>query len=276
MSLEPKPAPSRGLLKPTPLEAGYFAPPLGEGCGAPHGFFGRHGGVSTGIYWSLNAGTGSKDDPASVAENRRRIAEKFDKPAEQLVGVHQIHSSTAVMCDGPWQGARPEADAIVTATAGVIVSVLTADCAPVLLADRDRTAVAAAHAGWKGALGDGEHGILEATIDLMVAAGADRSRICAGIGPTIGRLSYEVGPEFRDRFPHTARERFFRRGAGDRFFFDLPGFCQMRLEKAGISEAHYVLGDTYHQFDAFFSYRRSVHNGWRDYGRNCSAIMLGR
>ncbi|MBY0563552.1 MAG: peptidoglycan editing factor PgeF [Hyphomonadaceae bacterium] len=239
--------------------------------GVRHGFFGRGGGVSTGIYAGLNAGIGSNDDPSAVKENRRRIAAAFGVAPSHLVGVHQVHSPHAVFLDSPWPGERPEADALVTTTPGLVLSVLTADCAPVLFADEASGVIGAAHAGWKGALG----GVLETTVALMREHGADATRIRAAIGPCIHQKSYEVGPEFRARFvdADAAYARFFAPSAGDRHQFDLPGFCAARLAALGV-DAEIVDADTYALPDALFSHRRSVHLGEGDFGRNCSAIKL--
>lgn len=239
--------------------------------GVQHGFFARAGGVSTGIYAGLNAGAGSSDDPEAIAENRRRIAESFG--AEALVGVHQVHSPDAVFVTGSWPGARPHADALVTTTPGVVLSVLTADCAPVLFADASNGVIGAAHAGWKGAL----TGVLESTVGLMQAHGAEPARIAAAIGPCIHQASYEVGPEFEARFLEAdmAYARFFVSGDGDRRRFDLPGFCAARLEALGLATVEILPLDTYPDKDIFFSHRRSVHDKEADYGRNCAAIALG-
>jgi YfiH family protein len=239
--------------------------------GVRHGFFGREGGVSTGEYASLNAGTGSNDDPAAVAENRDRIAAAFGAPAQLLVGAHQVHSARAVLADAPWLGERPHADALVATTPGLVLSVLTADCAPVLMADVEVGVIAAAHAGWKGALG----GVLEATVRLMLQRGASPARVHAAIGPCIHQQSYEVGPEFEARFTGTdsAFSRFFRSGSGDRQFFDLPGFCVFRLEALGVA-AEFLPFDTYTHPTRLHSHRRTVHEGLGDYGRNCAAISL--
>lgn len=238
--------------------------------GAKHGFFGRAGGVSTGIYASLNAGTGSNDDPVAVAENRRRIAEAMDVAPTHLVGVHQVHSPTAVFVDAPWSGERPHADALVTTRPGLAVSVLTADCAPVLLADPGAGVVAAAHAGWKGALS----GVIESAVALMRAHGA--RDIAAAIGPCIHQQSYEVGPEFEARFIAETEDnaRFFAAGEGDRRRFDLPGFCAARLRAAGLERVEIVPLDTYAEEQSFFSHRRGVHRREDGYGRNCAVIVL--
>jgi YfiH family protein len=235
-----------------------------------HGFFGREGGVSTGIYASLNAGTGSSDDPEAVRENRRRIALALGARPERLVGVHQVHSPNVVTIDAPFSGDRPHADALVTTTPGLALSILSADCAPVLLADAEAGIIGAAHAGWKGALG----GVLDAVVAAMRAAGA--RRIAAAIGPCIHPRSYEVGPEFEAAFTGAdpAYSRFFAAGAGDRRRFDLPGFCALQLETLGVAACETLPHDTYSNL-ALFSHRRSVHAREGDYGRNCAAIVLG-
>jgi hypothetical protein len=266
MHIEPQSSHTGRLLSPD-------APPhwtVGVLDGARHGFFGRQGGVSTGIYASLNAGTGSNDDADAVRENRRRIAAAFG--AAQLVGVHQVHSPTAVFVDAPFPGDRPHADALVTTTRGVVISILVADCTPVLFADAEAGVVGAAHAGWKGALG----GVLESTIALMLEHGAARDRIAAAIGPCIHQASYEVGPEFVARFTaaDAAFARFFAQGQGDRHKFDLPAFCAARLTAAGVTRTETLPLDTYAHPDALFSHRRSVHDKAGDYGRNCAAIAL--
>jgi YfiH family protein len=226
--------------------------------------------VSTGIYASLNAGTGSNDDPEAVAENRRRIARAMEVEATHLIGVHQTHSPTAVFVDAPWRGERPQADALVTTTPGLAISVLTADCAPVLLADADAEIIAAAHAGWKGAIG----GVLESTVRLMRERGA--KHINASIGPCIHQASYEVGPEFEGKFRNAdaAFARFFVPGKGGKFQFDLPGFCADRLRAAGVENVEIAPLDTYTEESQLFSHRRSVHRKEPGYGRNCAAIAL--
>lgn len=267
MPVEPQPpAASRLLSAEAPPH--WTAASLG---GVKHAFFGRTGGVSTGIYASLNAGTGSRDGADAVRENRRRIAAAFTVPPERLIGVHQVHSPMAVFADAPWSGERPHADALVTTTPGLVLSVLTADCAPVLLADEAAGVIAAAHAGWKGALA----GVLESTVRLMCAHGAEPTRIAAAIGPCIHQASYEVGPEFGARFGATRAEfaRYFAPGCDVKLRFDLPGFCADRLREAGVGQVEILPLDTY-ALQALFSHRHSVHRAEGDYGRNCSAIAL--
>ncbi len=264
MSVEPEPSPAGGLLS---------APPSWSTAalaGVKHGFFGRSGGVSRGIYASLNAGTGSQDDPAAVAENRRRIAAAFGAPANHLVGVHQVHSPDAVFVEAPWIGARPHADALVTTAPALVLSVLTADCVPVLLADVKAGVIGAAHAGWKGALA----GVLDSVMRLMRERGA--SEIAAAIGPCIHQNSYEVGPEFEARFvaSDSTYARYFASGVGDRRRFDLPGFCADRLRDLGATKVETLPLDTYALAPALHSHRRSAHEKLGDYGRNCAAIAL--
>ena len=238
--------------------------------GVTHGFFTRRGGVSTGIYEGLNAGAGSRDDPAAVVENRARIASHLD--AEHLISVWQVHSADVVTVDGPIARDAAKADGLVTATPGLALGVLTADCTPVLFADRNAGVVGAAHAGWKGALG----GILEAVIQGMEALGARRQDILAAVGPVISQRAYEVGPEFVEQFldddPDAAR--FFANGQGDRSMFDLPGFCLSRLREAGVREAAWTGHCTYSDENRFYSYRRACHRGEDDYGRLIAAIRL--
>ncbi len=264
MPLQPQPAPARRILSDPPSWSARVL------AGVKHGFFGREGGVSTGIYASLNAGTGSGDDAANVQENRRRIAAAFGADGDHLVGVHQVHSPTAVFIDAPWQGERPRADALVTTTPNLVISILTADCTPILLSDAEAGVIGAAHAGWRGAL----NGVIESTVRLMEAHGA--RRIAAAIGPCIHQASYEVGPEFEAEFLAADRDyaRFFAPGAGDRRRFDLPGFCAARLTAAGVTQIETLPLDTYTLATQLHSHRRSVHEKSGDYGRNCSAIML--
>ena len=239
--------------------------------GVRHGFFGRRGGASSGIFEGLNCGGGSSDQAEIVAMNRDRVADAMGVAGDRLVTVHQVHSATAVtLSDRPED--RPRADAIVTATPGLAIAVLTADCQPVLFADPEAGVIAAAHAGWRGAL----DGVLEATVEAMEAAGADRGRIRAVIGPTISQRNYEVGTEFFERFldADPANGRYFVNGADGRYLFDLPCYGLMRLRAAGVAEAEWTRACTYADAGRFYSYRRSVHRGEADYGRLISAIRL--
>jgi hypothetical protein len=240
--------------------------------GIAHGFFTRNGGVSQGIYASLNCGPGSGDAAAAVRENRARVASHLG--ASDLVSAHQVHGTTAVVVDRPWSAdARPKADALVTATRGVALGVLTADCAPVLLAEPQAGVVAAVHAGWRGALA----GIIEACLDAMEGLGARRRRICAAVGPCIGREAYEVGPEFEAEFRSrdAASAGFFAQDGGEaRPRFDLSGYAVHRLRRAGVAQAGAVAACNFTLQDDFFSYRRSRIRGEADYGRQISAIVL--
>lgn len=247
--------------------------PLLDKAGVRHGFFTRQGGVSTGIYASLNTGIGSADDPAAVAENRRRVAAHLGGVPDDFAACYQIHSSLARVAEAGWKGDRPEGDATVTAATGVICAVLTADCAPVLLADPGAGIVGAAHAGWKGAL----DGIVHSTVAAMQALGAEPRRIVAVIGPCIAQASYEVGADFQDRFDHhdPGGGRFFAPGAGpDKRLFDLPGYVLWRLEQAGVGDAAWTGHDTRVDETRFFSNRRAYLNGEPDFGRLMSAISL--
>jgi YfiH family protein len=241
--------------------------------GISHAFFTREGGVSGGLYDSLNGGLGSHDDPAHVAENRSRMAQRLSVARENLLSVHQIHSPDAVVATGPWEGGiRPRADAIVTVTENLAIGVTTADCGPILLVDPNARVIGAAHAGWKGAL----TGILEATIAAMEKLGADRSRTLAALGPMIRQQSYEVGAEFVERLldADAGNAVFFlpasRQGHA---MFDLAGFIRMRLENAGVLMIDDLGVDTYSD-ERFYSYRRSVHRHESDYGRHVHAIAL--
>ena len=243
---------------------------LDEVAGVRHAFFTRHGGVSTGLYDSLNHGRGSKDDPAAVEENRRRAAAHFGRKADDLLTCHQIHSATPLFAAGRWTD-RPEGDAVVTATPGLVCGALSADCAPVLIVDPEARIVAAAHAGWRGALS----GIVGRTVELMVARGADTRRMVAAVGPCIGPASYEVGPEFRQTFVDTEpqADRFFVETPGEKDRFDLPAFVLSRIAEAGVLNAEWVGCDTCADED-FFSNRRATKRGEGDYGRLLSAITL--
>ena len=248
------------------------SPLLSDLAGVRHGFFSRRGGASTGIYSSLNMGLGSKDDPEAVMRNRARAAAAMDVEPDALLTAYQIHSALAVSVDAPWT-TRPEADAVVTASAGVACGALSADCAPVLLADPEAKVVAAAHAGWRGAL----EGIVEAAVVAMTAKGARRERIVAAVGPCIAQPSYEVGLEFLERFvaAEPAAERFFGPGkTSDKRQFDLPGFVLHRLAQSGVGKAEWIGRDTCEEEALFFSNRRAVLRGESDYGRLLSAIAL--
>src|ERR1700727_1899720 len=241
--------------------------------GLRHAFFTRDGGVSGDIYTSLNGGLGSNDDPAHVVENRRRMAEQIGVAPDHFLSVHQVHSPDAVVATGPWQSAaRPRVDAIVTRTEGLAIGVTAADCGPILLVDPSARVIAAAHAGWKGAL----VGIVEATVDAMEKLGAERSGIAAAIGPLIRQHSYEVGAEFVERFIEADAENapFFIPAARENHaMFDLAGFIRMRLENAGVLMIDDIGIDTYSD-ERFYSYRRSVHRAEPDYGRHVHAIAL--
>lgn len=236
-----------------------------------HGFFTRKGGASSGVFNGLNCGLGSSDQQEAVTLNRARVAEAMGVAPEALVGVHQVHSADVVTITTPNQD-RPKADSLVTNQRGVALSVLTADCQPVLFADPDAGVIGAAHAGWKGAL----NGVLEATLDAMEDLGADRANTRAVIGPSISQAAYEVGPEFFDDFIAEDPEfqMFFAQGEGDRFLFDLPALGLHRLRQAGIGSAEWTRHCTYSDPDRFFSYRRATHQKEADYGRLIAAITL--
>ena len=241
--------------------------------GLRHAFFSREGGVSGGIYASLNAGIGSRDDPAHVAENRRRMAEQIGVPPTHFLSVHQIHSADVMVATAPWDAAsRPRADAIVTRVEGLAIGASAADCGPILLVDPNARVIGAAHAGWKGAL----TGILEATVAAMENLGAERNGIIAAIGPLIRQPSYEVGAEFVERFieADAGNALFFIPAARQgHSMFDLAGFIRMRLENAGVLMIDDIGIDTYAD-ENFYSYRRSVHRKEPDYGRHVHAIVL--
>lgn len=241
---------------------------------ALHGYFGRQGGVSSGLFESLNCGYGSGDDRSRVRENRERISYWFGTGEARLLTVYQTHSAQAVHVEAPWTHQdAPKADAMVTTEPGVVLGILTADCAPVLLADEAAGVVGAAHAGWKGAL----DGVLESAVALMERLGAVRSRIRTAIGPCIGQQSYEVGPEFFERFEKAApgNHKYFVPAARERHkLFDLPGYVANRLTASGIVDVDRMGLCTYANEKDYFSYRRSTHRGEADYGRNLSAVML--
>lgn len=239
-----------------------------------HGFFTREGGVSEGIYAGLNTGLGSNDDPAKVLENRRRVAEHLGAQHGSVVTLYQVHGATALTIDAPPDRAHlPKADAVVSKTPGLAIGVLTADCTPVLFADPGAGVVAAAHAGWRGAVG----GILEAALAEMERQGATRGNIRAAIGPTISREIYEVGPEFEAELLKfdPGNEGFFHAPVpGARVHFDLPGYVACRLARAGLANVETCAPCTYGNDSLFFSYRRSQVQKDGDYGRQISAIVV--
>jgi YfiH family protein len=241
--------------------------------GMRHGFLGRRGGISQGLCSGLNVGWGSADDRDAIRENRRRAVDAV-APGAKLVTLHQVHSADVLHVTEPFpDDERPKADAMVSDSPGIVLGILTADCAPVLLADREAGVVAAAHAGWKGALG----GIVEATVAEMERRGASRGRLAAAVGPCIARKSYEVDEALRSRFVEEDREheRFFSAGAREgRYQFDLEGFVLSRLAAAGLTRIEALGEDTYSQPDRFFSYRRATHRGEPDYGRQVSLIAV--
>jgi hypothetical protein len=258
----------------TPDKMKLTAPSLAAIDSVQHGFFTRQGGVSSGVYASLNCGPGSRDDAVNVAENRARVAEILGAYPGNLLTVFQKHSADAVIAEKPWKPDKmPEADAIVTAKPGLAIGVLTADCAPVLLCDREARVIGAAHAGWRGALA----GILEATVKAMKKLGAKPERITAVIGPTISQKAYEVGSEFVEHFLAEAPESgaFFitDEGSGEPHF-DLAGYVGERLARAGVGSIADLGLCTYCEETRLFSYRRSQHHGEGDYGRQISAILL--
>ena len=248
------------------------SPLLGALPGVRHAFFTRRGGVSRGIYDSLNVGFGSGDEEALVRENRTRAAGWFGGSLTDLATVYQVHSAITHPTTAKYE-TPPQGDAMATRTRGLVLGVLSADCAPVLIADAQAGVVAAAHAGWRGALG----GVVASTVAAMVEQGADPGRMVAAVGPCIGKASYEVGLEFLSAFTaqDAAFERFFAPGAeADKRQFDLPSFVLHRLEQAGVAKAEWVGADTCADADLFFSNRRAFKLGEADYGRLLSAIML--
>lgn len=250
------------------------APSLAGLPGIRHAFFTREGGVSTGLYASLNGGMGSSDDPAAVKENRARMARALGLEPERLLACWQVHSPDAVLATTPWtRDDAPKADAIVTRTPGLGAAVSIADCGPVLFADPEARVVAAAHSGWKGAVG----GVIASTVAMMEAQGARRGAIYAVIGPLIRQSSYEVGEDFVTRFLSEDRTyaRFF--APADRphhALFDLPGFIRLRLEQAGIRHIEDLMLNTYCDETRFYSFRRATHRKEADYGRLIAAIAL--
>ena len=248
------------------------APFLTAALPAPHGFFTRAGGVSAGRFASLNCSLSGRDDADAVRENRRRAADALNLPPGGLVGLTQVHGIAVATVETPWpETARPEADAMVTNRSGVLLGIVTGDCAPVLFADAEAGVVGAAHAGWRGAVA----GVIEATLDAMEALGARRGRIAAAIGPCIGQASYEVGPDLRDAVlaRGAADDRFFAEGARpDRWLFDLPGYCAARLAAAGVARHGWIGRDTLAEEACFFSYRRATLGGGGPIGHQLSAI----
>ena len=240
-----------------------------------HGFFGRAGGVSDGLYRSLNCGYGSSDDPEAIAENRARAMSACGLAPAALCTAYQVHSAEALVVTAPWpRDEAPRVDTMATATPGLALAILTADCVPVLLADREAGVIGAAHAGWRGAL----NGVVEAAVEAMLGLGARAKDIRAVIGPAIGRASYEVGPEFpapflarnpqdKDLFAQAERE--------EHFLFDITVYVARRLSRLGLAAVAATGGDTCAEADRFFSYRRSVHRSEPDYGRNISIVGLG-
>jgi len=258
------------LIEPAPmLRCGLLTSP-----GVAHAFFTREGGVSEGVYESLNGGVGSRDDPRAVAENRRRMAEALGVRSSHLLVPYQIHSADVAVVAEPFApNERPRVDGLATRTRGLALGATGADCGMILFSDPKARVVAACHAGWKGAL----TGVLEATLAAMEGLGAARADIAAALGPAIGPASYEVGPEFVARFvaDSPANTRFFRESLREgHSLFDLPAYIGMRLIGAGVGRFKSLGFDTYAMDDRFFSYRRATHRGEEDYGRLVSAIAL--
>jgi YfiH family protein len=257
------------MLQPVRSEA------LARHSGIAHGFFGRQGGISEGIYAALNCGLGSKDARNAIGENRRRVADHLGAKPDHLLTAHQHHSADAIVVTEPWTfETMPKADALVTATRGIALGALAADCAPVLFADAEAGIVAAAHAGWKGAL----NGVLESAVATMMEIGARRERIVAALGPCIGPDAYEVGPEFEANFIAQSpdNQRFFRRTSAEavRPYFDLPAFVLARLGAMKLGKVESCTRCTYLYPDDYFSYRKTTHRREPDYGRQISAIVL--
>jgi YfiH family protein len=238
----------------------------------PHGFFTREGGVSTGPYASLNCSLSGQDDPASVLENRARVARTLGAAPDRLVGLHQVHGDAVATVTTPWlPGEGPRADAMVTAVPGIALGIVTADCGPILFADAEARVVGAAHAGWRGAVG----GVLEATVTAMVALGARPGRMVAVVGPCIRQLSYEVASDMRDAVlaEDPAHDSFFAPGSPDRWMFDLAGYCAWRLTAAGVATVSVTAGDTAAEPDRFFSHRRRTLAGGGPIGHQISGIL---
>ena len=247
---------------------------LAELDGLHHAFFTRAGGVSQGVYATLNGGTGSNDAPDKIAENRARMATILGVTPERLLTAYQIHSPDVVVVEEPWtHDTRPRADAIVTKTPRLAIGVSTADCGPLLFADSQAGVIGAAHAGWRGALG----GVIEATVAAMEKLGASRARIAAALGPTIRQPNYEVGPEFVARFVAADADnaRFFAASPNaGHAMFDLPGYIATRIKRAGVTNFEDLGLCTYAEPDRFYSFRRATHRNEPDYGRHINAIAL--
>lgn len=254
----------------SPLESSALA----QLPGIRHGYFTRAGGVSEGVYDSLNCGHGSEDARHSVAENRRRVADHLGVHATHLLSLYQIHGPDVVTVSEPWEpGTRPQADALVTSSPGIALGILAADCGPILFADPKARVVGAAHSGWRGALA----GVMDQTVAAMEALGAKRADITAVLGPTIAQPSYEVGQEVRDAVAdeHPGNDRFFAPSGRDgHFMFDLPGYIGSRLDRLGLAHAAALHEDTYADPARFFSYRRNTHEGEKRYGRLINAIVM--
>lgn len=240
--------------------------------GIAHGFFGRQGGLSTGDLASLNTGIGSDDDPALITENRQRIVQAIN-PKASLAGLYQVHGNRCLILDEHSDlSQRPEADAMATRTPNIMLGILTADCVPVLLCDREAGVIGAAHAGWKGAIS----GVTDSTVDAMVSLGAKRDHIHAAIGPCIGRASYEVDDGFITRFmdENPENERFFAPHKAGYAMFDIAAYVAARLMAADIKRIAITGQDTYAAHNEYYSYRRSCHRGENSYGRQMSVIVL--
>ena len=250
-----------------------ICPALSKLTNIRHAWFTREGGVSGGLYASLNGGLGSNDERVAVLENRARMATHMGVGEDRFLSVWQVHSPDVVVVSGPWAGERPKADALVTSTPGLAISVATADCGPVLFADAEAGVIGAAHAGWQGAF----KGVLENTIEAMEKLGAKRRAISATLGPMLGQANYEVGPEFVQRFflQDPANARFFRPSTKpSHAMFDLPAYAMMRLKRAGIVSVEDLALCTYADEQRFYSYRRATHRKEADYGRLIAAIAL--
>ncbi len=251
----------------------FFTSDALQEAGITHGFFTREGGVSEGLYASLNCGPGSRDDRAKVEENRRRVAMALGYENKHLLTCHQVHGAHAVTVEAPWEmGSGPEADAMVTHMPGIVLGILTADCVPVLFADAQARVIGAAHAGWKGA----HRGILGATVEAMQALGARPERIAAAVGPAIAQDSYEVGDDLRETLLAEAKGNavYFIPNANARWQFDLKSYVVGKLGASGVETINLLALDTFSDKDAFFSYRRTTKAGEPDYGRHISAIAL--